>query len=206
MGRPMRRARAETADPAAASSAARVAAWRLLSPARSSNGSGPSNSALSRGASSATDSEGSAAPIPTGKPRRCAIFTPSPIRRLLPIPAAPSISRTAPEPERTRSSNSPTTPSSASRPRMVGPNADAAPQCPHLVPSAYHPEDAGADHARPLRPVRSGDARRTLRGRSLRSRPAKHRTRRRVIASTDRGKNLTRACDAPPVTRHNFTE
>ena len=98
----------------------------MLSPARSSNGSGSSKSALSSGASSATDSEGSAEPMPTGNDSRRAILMPSLIRRLFPMPAAPSISRTAPEPERTRASCSPNTASSASRPRIVGLNADGA--------------------------------------------------------------------------------
>ena len=109
-GCPSRHAPAATADPAVASSAARVPRAGWLSAARSSNGSGPSKSALSSGASSATDSEGSAAPTPTGKDSRCAILTASPIRRLFPMPAAPSISSTAPEPKRTRSSSRPARP------------------------------------------------------------------------------------------------
>ncbi len=88
-------------------------------PARSSNGCGPSKSALRSGASSATDSQGSAAPTPAATDARCAIRTPSPITRLFPIPAAPSIRSTAPEPERIRLSRWPTAASSASRPRIV---------------------------------------------------------------------------------------
>ncbi len=99
------------------------AAWRLLSPAdqatvRSVEERPEQRRELGhrlRGLSRAD---------PDRKGQARAILTPSPIRRLFPIPASPSISSTAPEPERTRSSRSPNAVSSASRPRIVGLNAD----------------------------------------------------------------------------------